>query len=186
MRQPQGEGPEEYNLNLCGVCWRFPSALVMPFCKRTVLPKDVCKPAGRGLQQEAQPRPRQRRAALEDLVDVCGFTLCSLLRQLSDLSRHSVSILEELEGDLATICHRSCVLEGRVVRLQRRVADLISKPPPKGRSQLKSTLSRTRRERAWWRRKTWWKESLTRGPTCLFAAVCRVRMRRGTPENVEI
>lgn len=97
----------------------------MPFCKRTILPKDVCKPAGRRLQQEA---------ALEDLVDVCGFTLCSLLRQLSDLSRHSVSILEELEGDLATICHRSCVLEGRVVRLQRRVTDLISKPPPRGRS----------------------------------------------------
>lgn len=111
------------------------SLLVMPFCKRTILPKDVCKPAGRRLQQEAQ-----RRAALEDLVDVCGFTLCSLLRQLSDLSRHSVSILEELEGDLATICHRSCVLEGRVVRLQRRVTDLISKPPPKGTGQLKSIL----------------------------------------------
>ncbi|TNM93701.1 hypothetical protein fugu_001877 [Takifugu bimaculatus] len=90
----------------------------MPFCKRTILPRDVCKPAGRRLQQEAQ-----RRAALEDLVDVCGVSLCSLLRQLSDLSRHSVSILEELEGDLATICHRSCVLEGRVVRLQRRVTD---------------------------------------------------------------
>lgn len=109
----------------------------MPFCKRTILPKDVCKPAARRLQQEAQ-----RRAALEDLVDVCGFTLCSLLRQLSDLSRHSVSILEELEGDLAIICHRSCVLEGRVVRLQRCVTDLISKPPPKGRGQLKSILSR--------------------------------------------
>ncbi|TWW63555.1 hypothetical protein D4764_03G0005630 [Takifugu flavidus] len=101
----------------------------MPFCKRTILPRDVCKPARR-LQQEAQ-----RRAALEDLVDVCGVSLCSLLRQLSDLSRHSVSILEELEGDLATICHRSCVLEGRVVRLQRRVTDLISKPPPKAGSR---------------------------------------------------
>lgn len=111
----------------------LPSLPVMPFCKRTILPKDVCKPAGRRLQQDAQ-----RRAALEDLVDVRGFTLCSLLRQLSDLSRHSVSILEELEGDLATICHRSCALEGRVVRLQRRVTDLISKPPPKGRGQLRS------------------------------------------------
>lgn len=108
--------------------------IVMPFCKRTILPKDVCKPAGRRRQQEAQ----QRQATLEDLVDVCGFTLSSLLRQLSDLSRHSVSILEELEGDLATICHRSCALEGRVVRLQRRVTDLISKPPPRGRSYLKS------------------------------------------------
>lgn len=106
----------------------------MPFCKRTILPKDVCKSAGRRRQQEAQ----QRQTTLEDLVDVCGFTLSSLLRQLSDLSRHSVSILEELEGDLASICHRSCALEGRVVRLQRRVTDLISKPPPRGRSYLKS------------------------------------------------
>lgn len=109
----------------------LPSLLVMPFCKRTILPKDVCKPAGGRLQQEA---------ALEDLVDVCGFSLCSLLRQLSDLSRHSVSILEELEGDLATICHRSCVLEGRVVRLQRRVTDLISKPPPKGKGPIKELV----------------------------------------------
>lgn len=120
----------------------LPSLLIMPFCKRTILPKDVCKPAGGRLQQEA---------ALEDLVDVCGFSLCSLLRQLSDLSRHSVSILEELEGDLATICHRSCVLEGRVVRLQRRVTDLISKPPPKGKGPIKEVFffkSRTRRESA--------------------------------------
>lgn len=123
-------------MNIRGVCCCVSPLLVMPFCKRTILPKDVCKPAARRLQQEAQPR--QRRAALEDLVDVCGITLSSLLRQLSDLSRHSVSILEELEGDLATVCHRSCALEGRVVRLQRRVADLISKPPPRGRSHFKS------------------------------------------------
>lgn len=114
--------------------------IVMPFCKRTILPKDVCKPGGWRRHQEAQQQ--QRRATLEDLVDVCGFTLGSLLRQLSDLSRHSVSILEELEGDLATICHRSCALEGRVVRLQRRVTDLISKPPPRGRSYLKRVLTR--------------------------------------------
>lgn len=110
----------------------------MPFCKRTVLPKDVCKPDGRR-QLEAQQQ-QQQQAVFEDLVDVCGFTLCSVLRQLSDLSRHSVSILEELEGDLASICHRSCALEGRVVRLQRHVADLISKPPPRSKIALKIRL----------------------------------------------
>lgn len=95
----------------------------MPFCKRTILPRDVCKPDDRSL----------RREFFGDLADVCGFSLCSVLRQLSDLSRHSVSILEELEGELVSICHRSGALEGRVVRLQRHVADLVSKPPPRSK-----------------------------------------------------
>nr|XP_046236577.1 NHS-like protein 2 isoform X2 [Scatophagus argus] len=105
----------------------------MPFCKRTILPKDVCKPDGGRL------REAQRQAEIfGDLVDVCSFSLCSVLRQLSDLSRHSVSILEELEGELVSICHRSGALEGRVVRLQRHVADLVSKPPPKTTSGLEA------------------------------------------------
>ncbi|MED6254312.1 hypothetical protein ATANTOWER_022729 [Ataeniobius toweri] len=94
----------------------------MPFCKRTILPKDVCKPdGGRRLQAEV----------VRELGDVCGSSLCSVLRQLSDLSRHSVSILEELEGDLVSVCRRSGALEGRVARLQRHVAELLSKPPPR-------------------------------------------------------
>eukprot|EP00064_Thunnus_orientalis_P024151 superscaffoldBa00009981_g24429 len=100
----------------------------MPFCKRTILPKDVCKPDGGRLREAARPRQLE---IFGDLVDVCGFTLCSVLRQLSDLSRHSVSILEELEGELVSVCHRSGALEGRVVRLQRHVAELVSKPPPR-------------------------------------------------------
>ncbi|XP_022617012.1 NHS-like protein 2 [Seriola dumerili] len=93
----------------------------MPFCKRTILPKDQ----------------RRRQAEIfGDLADVCGFTLCSVLRQLSDLSRHSVSILEELEGELVSVCHRSGALEGRVVRLQRHVAELVSKPPPRDLTNL--------------------------------------------------
>ncbi|CAK6974819.1 NHS-like protein 2 [Scomber scombrus] len=93
----------------------------MPFCKRTILPKDVCKTDGRSLPTEV----------FGDLADVCGFTLSSVLRQLSDLSRHSVSILEELEGELVSVCHRSGALQGRLVRLQRHVAELVSKPPPR-------------------------------------------------------
>lgn len=107
----------------------------MPFCKRTILPKDVCKPDGGRLREAARPRQLE---IFGDLVDVCGFTLCSVLRQLSDLSRHSVSILEELEGELVSVCHRSGALEGRVVRLQRHVAELVSKPPPRSKRKLKT------------------------------------------------
>ncbi|KAM6960086.1 NHS-like protein 2 isoform 2-T2 [Tautogolabrus adspersus] len=107
----------------------------MPFCKRTILPKDVCKPAGRRL-------PQKQAEVFGDLADVCGFTLCSVLRQLSDLSRHSVGILEELEGELVSVCHRSGALEGRVVRLQRHVAELVSKPPPRATSGLEAESGR--------------------------------------------
>lgn len=105
----------------------------MPFCKRTILPKDVCKADGRTL---LEARPQRQAEIFGDLVDVCCFTLCSVLRQLSDLSRHSVSILQELEGELVSICHRSGALEGRVVRLQRHVAELVSKPPPRSKGTL--------------------------------------------------
>ncbi|XP_034424976.1 NHS-like protein 2 isoform X3 [Hippoglossus hippoglossus] len=109
----------------------------MPFCKRTTLPKDVCKP-GRGGLRLREARPRQPPEVFGDLADVVGFSLCSVLRQLSDLSRHSVSILEELEGELVSVCHRSGALEGRLVRLQRSVAELLSKPPPRATSGLEA------------------------------------------------
>jgi len=110
----------------------------MPFCKRTLLPKDVCKPDGGRLRAEI----------FGELKDVCGFSLSSVLRQLSDLSRHSVSILEELEGELVSICHRSGALEGRVVRLQRHVAELVSKPPPRSKRKLKN-LSELKEKHTW-------------------------------------
>ncbi len=91
----------------------------MPFCKRTIVPKDVCKSRG---------------AMFTDLVDVCGLTLCAVLRQLSDLSRQSVSILEELEGELASICYRSGALENKLISLQKHIAALATKPPAKSRN----------------------------------------------------
>ncbi|CAL8384079.1 unnamed protein product [Arctogadus glacialis] len=99
----------------------------MPFCKRTILPKDVCRRRRGGEDSDANAPI----AGFVDLVDVCGFTLCAVLRQLSDLSRHSVRILEELEGELVAVCRRSGALEGKLVGLQRHVAALVSKPPPK-------------------------------------------------------
>ncbi|XP_036379026.1 NHS-like protein 2 [Megalops cyprinoides] len=91
----------------------------MPFCKRTIVPKYVCK-----------DDPKTQGIVFTDLVDVCGFALRSVLRQLSDLSRQSVSILEELEGELVSICHRSGTLESKVINLQRHVLALATKPPP--------------------------------------------------------
>ncbi|KAI5104402.1 NHS-like protein 2 isoform X2 [Silurus meridionalis] len=102
----------------------------MPFCKRITAPKDVCKSA-----------LRSAGAPFTDLADVCGFSLCSIIRQLSDLCRQSVSILEELEGEIASICHRSGTLENKVISLQRHVSALAaSKPPLKKRIAEKVTL----------------------------------------------
>lgn len=95
----------------------------MPFCKRTIVPKDVCKSGG-----------KSRGAMFTDLVDVCGLTLCAVLRQLSDLSRQSVSILEELEGELASICYRSGALENKLISLQKHISALATKPPVKSRN----------------------------------------------------
>ncbi|XP_057207578.1 NHS-like protein 2 isoform X2 [Triplophysa rosa] len=100
----------------------------MPFCKRTIVPTDVCKSRG---------------AIFTDLVDVCGLTLCAVLRQLSDLSRQSVSILEELEGELASICYRSGALENKLISLQKHISALATKPPVKTTTNLDSESKRT-------------------------------------------
>ncbi|XP_022534178.1 NHS-like protein 2 isoform X2 [Astyanax mexicanus] len=112
----------------------------MPFCKRAIAPKDVCKSAA----------ARARGAIFSDLVDVCGFTLCSVLRQLADLSRLSVSILEELEGELASVCHRSGTLESKVLSLQRHISALASKPPLKTTTNLDSESKRTAHFQSSW------------------------------------
>ncbi|XP_036404222.1 NHS-like protein 2 isoform X2 [Megalops cyprinoides] len=111
----------------------------MPFCKRTIAPKDVCK-----------GDTKRQGAIFGDLVDVCGFTLCSVLRQLSDLSRQSVSILEELEGELVSICHRSGTLENKVISLQKHLSALATKPPPKTTTNLDSENKRTAHFRSSW------------------------------------
>ncbi|XP_043100373.1 NHS-like protein 2 isoform X2 [Puntigrus tetrazona] len=111
----------------------------MPFCKRTVVPKDVCKSGG-----------KSRGAMFTDLVDVCGLTLCAVLRQLSDLSRQSVSILEELEGELASICYRSGALENKLISLQKHISALATKPPAKTATNLDSESKRTAHFQSSW------------------------------------
>lgn len=110
----------------------------MPFCKRTTFPKDMCR-FGSGRLRDARPTQAE---LFGDLTDVCGFTLCSVLRQLSDLSRHSVSILEELEGELVSVCRRSGALEGRLVRLQGRVAEMTCGPPARGKARARAQRPR--------------------------------------------
>ncbi|XP_042616692.1 NHS-like protein 2 isoform X3 [Cyprinus carpio] len=109
----------------------------MPFCKRTIVPEDVCKSRARG-------------AMFTDLVDVCGLTLCAVLRQLSDLSRHSVSILEELEGELASICYRSGALENKLISLQKHISALATKPPATTATNLDSESKRTAHFQSSW------------------------------------
>ncbi|XP_016142698.1 NHS-like protein 2 isoform X2 [Sinocyclocheilus grahami] len=111
----------------------------MPFCKRTIVPKDVCKSGG-----------KSRGAMFTDLVDVCGLTLCAVLRQLSDLSRQSVSILEELEGELASICYRSGALENKLLSLQKHISALATKPPVKTATNLDSESKRTAHFQSSW------------------------------------
>ncbi|XP_060778952.1 NHS-like protein 2 isoform X1 [Neoarius graeffei] len=112
----------------------------MPFCKRLIVPKDVCKSA-----------LRSGGASFTELADVCGFSLSSILRQLSDLCRQSVSILEELEGEIANICHRSGTLESKVISLQRHVSALTSsKPPLRTTTNLDSESKRTAHFQSSW------------------------------------
>ncbi|XP_066536828.1 NHS-like protein 2 isoform X2 [Hoplias malabaricus] len=111
----------------------------MPFCKRSVAPRDVCRSSARA-----------RGAIISELVDVCGFTLSSLLRQLADLSRLSLSIVEELEGELVSICHRSGTLESKVLSLQRHISALATKPPLKTTTNLDTESKRTAHFQSSW------------------------------------
>uniref|UniRef100_A0A3P8UK03 NHS-like 2 n=1 Tax=Cynoglossus semilaevis TaxID=244447 RepID=A0A3P8UK03_CYNSE len=119
----------------------------MPFHKRTILPAQVCRPATRGSRGGVLARTRQDCQAqvfLSDLTGVCGFSLCSLLLQLSDLSRHTVNIVDELQEELTCVCRRSCALELRVAKLQKRVTELLSRPPTRAVSGLDSDRSSRR------------------------------------------
>ncbi|MFT7810341.1 NHS-like protein 2 isoform X1 [Arapaima gigas] len=99
----------------------------MPFCKRSVTPRDVCK--------EDEARSRSGAGfGFGDLRDVCAFTLRSVLLQLADVSRQSLSILVELEGELLSVHARSAALFGRVGRLQKRMSAVVSEPPAKSKS----------------------------------------------------
>ncbi|XP_006868609.1 PREDICTED: NHS-like protein 2-like [Chrysochloris asiatica] len=79
----------------------------MPFYRRTVVPQSLCP--------SNQPQP------LAELRDVSHLAALSLLRQLADLCGHSLALLEDLEGHLLALVHRTDSLCQRTVRLRRRL-----------------------------------------------------------------
>ncbi|KAL4648235.1 NHS-like protein 2 isoform X1 [Arapaima gigas] len=108
----------------------------MPFCKRAVAPKDVCR--------------RERAAAATDLRDVCALALVSVLRQLSDLCRQSASIVDELDGELVSVSERSRRLERRARALQTRLSAVVGKAPERITTDLDSESKRTAHFRSSW------------------------------------
>lgn len=90
----------------------------MPFCKRIVRPVQVCRFQGEG----------RTPSVLDNLVDVSSFTLGNVLRQLSALAREAVSVLEEIELEIGSVCHRALLLEVRIIGLHRYVSALSLRP----------------------------------------------------------
>ncbi|XP_078403152.1 NHS-like protein 2 isoform X1 [Cetorhinus maximus] len=112
----------------------------MPFCKRIVRPVQVCRLHGEG----------RRLSALENLIDVSSFTLGSVLRQLSDLAREAVSVLEEIELEIGSISHRALLLEVRIIGLHRYVSALALRPAAPSGSNLDQESKRTAHFKSLW------------------------------------
>ncbi|XP_072361525.1 NHS-like protein 2 isoform X2 [Scyliorhinus torazame] len=112
----------------------------MPFCKRAVRPVHVCRLHAEG----------RRLSALENLIDVSSLTLGSVLRQLSDLARAAVSVLEEIELEIGCISHRALLLEVRIIGLHRYVSALALRPAAPSGSNLDQESKRTAHFKSLW------------------------------------
>ncbi|XP_032886484.1 NHS-like protein 2 isoform X3 [Amblyraja radiata] len=112
----------------------------MPFCKRIVRPVQVCR-----FQGEGRTPP-----VLDNLVDVSSFTLGNVLRQLSALAREAVSVLEEIELEIGSVCHRALLLEVRIIGLHRYVSALSLRPATHCGSNLDQESKRTAHFKSSW------------------------------------
>ncbi|XP_051877910.1 NHS-like protein 2 isoform X2 [Pristis pectinata] len=112
----------------------------MPFCKRIVRPVQVCRLHGQG----------RTLSTLENLLDVSSFTLGSVLRQLSALAREAVSVLEEIELEIGSVCHRALLLEVRIIGLHRYVSALSLRPATPCGSNLDQESKRTAHFKSSW------------------------------------
>ncbi|XP_055499682.1 NHS-like protein 2 isoform X2 [Leucoraja erinacea] len=112
----------------------------MPFCKRIVRPVQVCRFQGEG----------RTPSVLDNLVDVSSFTLGNVLRQLSALAREAVSVLEEIELEIGSVCHRALLLEVRIIGLHRYVSALSLRPATHCGSNLDQESKRTAHFKSSW------------------------------------
>ncbi|KAL6486398.1 hypothetical protein MHYP_G00057900 [Metynnis hypsauchen] len=105
----------------------------MPFHERTVEPRRVCRlkavegSRGSGLEDGfTPPEPRRfRRAVLfASLDEVSCHTMSSVLRQLSDLSRHASDIFLGIEVQAGLVSERSSRIQTRLERIQNSVRQL--------------------------------------------------------------
>ncbi|XP_030628402.1 NHS-like protein 1 [Chanos chanos] len=84
----------------------------MPFPDRTVEPRRVCR---------LRNRDGKSPVLFSSLEEVCCHTLTSILRQLSDLSRHASDIFLGIETQAGLIWDRSSRIQGRLETLQNVV-----------------------------------------------------------------
>ncbi|XP_036437752.1 NHS-like protein 1 isoform X4 [Colossoma macropomum] len=105
----------------------------MPFHERTVEPRRVCRlkavegSRGSGVEDGFTPLEgrRFRRAVLfASLDEVSCHTMSSILRQLSDLSRHASDIFLGIEVQAGVISERSSRIQTRLERIQSSVRQL--------------------------------------------------------------
>ncbi|XP_059833067.1 NHS-like protein 2 isoform X2 [Hypanus sabinus] len=126
----------------------------MPFCKRVVRPVQVCRLHCQG----------RTLSTLENLLDVSSFTLGSVLRQLSALAKEAVSVLEEIELEIGSVCHRALLLEVRIIGLHRYVSALSLRPATPCGSNLDQESKRTAHFKSSWQQNINVFNSSTRPP----------------------
>nr|XP_055027600.1 NHS-like protein 1 isoform X2 [Misgurnus anguillicaudatus] len=94
----------------------------MPFYKRTVEPRSLCRFNKDGLQ--ARACCVFNRDSFSTLDAVNFKVLINVLHQLSDLSRHASSIFLELQTEAAGLINKTSALQCRLDALHVTVADL--------------------------------------------------------------
>lgn len=103
----------------------------MPFHKRSVEPQNLCRlntgPFESGAGQTDLDLDRctvQASQLWTSLNDVSSTRLKYILQQLSDLSHHACSIFLEIQGEAASVIHRSAALQRRLDTLHNTVRKL--------------------------------------------------------------
>ncbi|XP_077463145.1 actin remodeling regulator NHS-like isoform X2 [Stigmatopora argus] len=128
----------------------------MPFVKRLVEPRSLCRVEGEAERlepgQESGPGQCPGGPLFRDLLAVSHAALARSLRQLSDLAKHACSVFAELEGDLAATGRRLRGLQRKVGRLQETCCELDPKQEPVPVSDLDAESKLTCHFRSPWQK----------------------------------